>query len=88
MTRPLNPESYREVVRLALAEDVGTGDVTTSATVGAEQRARGTFRAKSACVLAGQDIAIETFRQLEPRVQAEFTRADGDRIVRRPCGSG
>ncbi len=81
MMPPLNPESYAEIVRLALLEDVGSGDVTTEATVPEGQRARGMFLAKSPCVLAGRDIAIETFRQLEPRVETEFRRADGDLIA-------
>ena len=78
--RPLLPDQYRDLVRRALAEDIGAGDVTTNATVRQDQRARGTFLAKSACVLAGVDVALEAFRQLEPGVQAAFTKADGDRV--------
>ena len=37
---PLDPGLYREIVRRALAEDLGWGDVTTEATVAAELRAR------------------------------------------------
>jgi len=62
----LNPELYRDLVRRALEEDVRTGDVTTEATVPAEQRARGVFLVKEDCVLAGLDVAFEVFRQLEP----------------------
>lgn len=78
--RPLLPDQYREIVRRALAEDIGAGDVTTNATVRQDQRARGVFLAKSACVLAGVDVALEAFRQLEPGVQAAFAKADGDRV--------
>ena len=78
--RPLLPDQYRDLVRRALAEDIGAGDVTTNATVRQDQRARGTFLAKSACVLAGVDVALEAFRQLEPGVQAAFAKADGDRV--------
>ena len=38
---PLDPGLYREIVRRALAEDLGWGDVTTEATVPPELRARG-----------------------------------------------
>ncbi|MGH9370599.1 MAG: nicotinate-nucleotide diphosphorylase, partial [Vicinamibacterales bacterium] len=64
----LEPGLYREIVRRALAEDLGWGDVTTEATVGREQRARGVILAKEPCVLAGIDVASETFRQLDPAV--------------------
>jgi nicotinate-nucleotide pyrophosphorylase (carboxylating) len=76
--QPLPPEAYREIVARALAEDVATGDVTTRATVPADQRARGAFIVKAPCVLAGMDVALETFRQLEPGVTARFSRHDGD----------
>ena len=76
---PLDPALYREVVRRALAEDLGWGDVTTEATVGPEQRARGIILAKSACVLAGIQVAEEAFRQLDPGVSFEARRQDGAR---------
>jgi nicotinate-nucleotide pyrophosphorylase (carboxylating) len=75
----LPPEAYRDTVARALAEDIGTGDVTTDATVPPAQRARGIFLVKAPCVLAGQDVAAETFRQLEPEVAIRFDRPDGTR---------
>jgi nicotinate-nucleotide pyrophosphorylase (carboxylating) len=78
---PLDPALYREVVRRALAEDLGWGDVTTEATVRPEQRARGTLVAKSPCVLAGLDVAAEAFRQLDPAVAIQTRRCDGDRCA-------
>ena len=79
--RPLLPEHYRDIVRRALDEDIGAGDVTTEAIVSPEVRARGVFLAKADCVLAGCDVAVEAFRQLEPLVQATFHAHDGDRIA-------
>jgi nicotinate-nucleotide pyrophosphorylase (carboxylating) len=75
----LDPALYREVVRRALAEDLGWGDVTTEGTVLPDQRARGTIVAKAACVLAGVDVAAEAFRQLDPAVAIEIRRRDGER---------
>jgi nicotinate-nucleotide pyrophosphorylase (carboxylating) len=74
----LLPDAYREIVQRALAEDIGTGDVTTDATVTADQRARGIFLAKSACVMAGLDVALEAFRQLEPAIKATLHKQDGE----------
>jgi nicotinate-nucleotide pyrophosphorylase (carboxylating) len=78
---PLRPEHYRDTVRRSLEEDIGAGDVTTEATVTAEQRARGTFLAKSNCVLAGLDVCLEAFRQLEPGVHATLRKQDGERVA-------
>jgi nicotinate-nucleotide pyrophosphorylase (carboxylating) len=76
---PPDPSDYRDIVARALAEDLGAGDVTTDATVPPTARARGTLLVKSSCVLAGVDIAVEVFRQIEPTVEARFVKGDGDR---------
>ena len=79
----LDPALYREIVRRALAEDLGWGDVTTEATVSPEQRARGIILAKSTCILAGIQVAEEVFRQLDPAITFHIRRQDSER-----CASG
>ena len=74
---PLDPGMYRELVRRALAEDFGWGDVTTEAIIDREQKARGLIIAKSTCVMAGIDIAAEAFRQLDPAAQITIRCTDG-----------
>ena len=74
---PLDAGVYRELVRRALAEDFGWGDVTTEGTIDPQQRARAIILAKSACVIAGLDIASEAFRQMDPSVT--ITVHHGDR---------
>jgi nicotinate-nucleotide pyrophosphorylase (carboxylating) len=66
------------MVRTALAEDVGPGDITTNATVDPLQRARGVFIVKAPTVIAGLDIAREVFRQVHPFVRQTDLRKDGD----------
>jgi len=61
----LDPAVYRDLVRRALEEDVRQGDVTTDAIVSPAQQAHGVFLVKTDCVLAGLDVAFETFKQLE-----------------------
>jgi nicotinate-nucleotide pyrophosphorylase (carboxylating) len=77
--KPLHPDEYREIVRRALDEDIGSGDVTTEATVGADRRARGVFLVKADCVVAGLDVALEAFRLLDPGIGETVHRRDGDR---------
>ena len=76
---PLDPGMYREIVRRALAEDFGWGDVTTETVIDRNQKARGFILAKARCVVAGLDIASEAFRQLDPAVVVTLRCADGDR---------
>ena len=79
MITPLDPSDYRDIVRRALEEDVGAGDITTDATVQSDQRARGVFVVKADCVLAGLDVALEAFRQLDRGIQVTLRRQDGER---------
>jgi nicotinate-nucleotide pyrophosphorylase (carboxylating) len=76
----LTPEVYRDLVRQALAEDRGGGDATSAATIRADQRARGTILAKSDLIVAGVDVAAETFRQADPACVFEVRWGDGSRV--------
>jgi nicotinate-nucleotide pyrophosphorylase (carboxylating) len=73
----LDPSVYRDLVRRALAEDIGRGDITTDAIVHERDRARGTFIAKSPLTLAGTEVAFEAFRQLDEAVSATWVCRDG-----------
>jgi len=55
-------EPLSEIVRRALAEDVGTGDVTTAATVPADAPARARIVQKQPGVACGLDLVEETMR--------------------------
>jgi len=79
---PLDPGMYRELVRRALAEDFGWGDVTTEAIIDREQKARGVIVAKETCVIAGIDIAADAFRQLDPGADVTIICQDGQRCER------
>ena len=73
----LDPRDYQDLVRRALAEDVGRGDVTTHAAIESQARGRGVLVMKSAGVVAGLDVAIESFRQLDPDARVMVLRRDG-----------
>jgi nicotinate-nucleotide pyrophosphorylase (carboxylating) len=77
----LDPAAYEDVVRRALAEDVGSGDVTTQATVRAGTRGVGVLLAKSALVVAGLDVAHAVFRAVADGAVIHFDRlaAEGQR---------
>jgi nicotinate-nucleotide pyrophosphorylase (carboxylating) len=75
---PLDQALYREIVRQALAEDLRSGDVTTKAVVSSEKREIGEVFIKSPGVLAGIDIALEAFCQLDSDAELIQSREDGD----------
>jgi nicotinate-nucleotide pyrophosphorylase (carboxylating) len=57
-----------DIVVRALAEDLGSGDVTTRATVPADARARAVIHQKAPGVIYGLDVAEQVFRTLDPEV--------------------
>ncbi|MGE3467781.1 MAG: carboxylating nicotinate-nucleotide diphosphorylase [Pyrinomonadaceae bacterium] len=64
-----------------LAEDIGRGDITTTATVPAETRGVGRFLAKEHLVLCGLDVAEAVFFHLDPDGgELEATFNEGDEI--------
>ncbi|MEX2270222.1 MAG: carboxylating nicotinate-nucleotide diphosphorylase [Vicinamibacterales bacterium] len=74
---PLDPALYRETVRRALAEDLGWGDLTTDGIIDEKQRAHGVLIAKSRLIVAGLDIALEAFVQLDPGAKTAQRLSDG-----------
>ena len=76
---PLPADVYQDLVTRALSEDIGAGDITSELTIDAGQRARGVLLAKSALVLAGLDVAVETFRQCDHTLAFTAHHYDGAR---------
>lgn len=60
----------KQLVQLALAEDLGdAGDITSNATIAAEQMAKGVFIAREDLYICGHDVVAEVFSQLDPEVE-------------------
>jgi nicotinate-nucleotide pyrophosphorylase (carboxylating) len=81
MSPPLDVSAYHNLLRSFLAEDIGSGDVTTETLVPAIQRARGEVLAKAPLILAGIDLFVEVFRLLEPTAEVSFCFHDGEELV-------
>jgi nicotinate-nucleotide pyrophosphorylase (carboxylating) len=66
-----------ELVRRALAEDIGTGDVTTLATVPADACARAALVAREPLVVCGLPLAEAVFKELSAKIEIERLSEDG-----------
>ena len=75
----LSPDILKTVVAAALAEDIGSGDVTTAATIPEDARGNAYIHAKEPCVVCGLELVAETFRQIDPRLVVKLAASDGDR---------
>lgn len=67
-------------VARALAEDIGSGDVTANL-VPPDQWAEGQVVCREAAILCGRAWFDEVFRQLEPRVTVSWRHRDGDSVA-------
>ncbi|HJW81820.1 MAG TPA: carboxylating nicotinate-nucleotide diphosphorylase [Acidiferrobacterales bacterium] len=73
------PTDISDDVRRALAEDVGSGDLTAPLVPDATAHAELVTREDA--VLCGTAWFDEVFRQLEPRVRVAWLKRDGERIA-------
>ena len=81
MSAQLDTSQYHSLLHSVLAEDLGSGDITTDAVVSAAQRAHGEVVAKAPLVLAGIDLFVEVFKLLDLTTEAEIKLRDGEELL-------
>lgn len=69
-------EDVRTAVAAALAEDIGSGDIT-ALLIPANQRAKARIISREACCFCGRLWVEEVFRQLDPEVEIRWHLEDG-----------
>ena len=65
----------------ALKEDIGEGDITTDFFVPETLQATGRISAREKAIVAGIGAAGEVFRQVDPSIDIQIIRPDGDEVV-------
>jgi len=71
----------RPLIELALAEDVGSGDLTTESTVPEGRSGQAAIVAKAHGVLAGLPVAAEVFRRVDARIGFKALALDGEPVA-------
>jgi len=77
MSEALKPDDYLPLVQAALAEDIGGGDATTLALVPEDAVAIAAMVAREPLVMAGADLALAAFQQVDERVEFGIEIFDG-----------
>lgn len=72
--------TIENIIKLALFEDSGLGDVTTEAILTESLAGKGVIVAKESFVLAGIEVAKEVFRLLNPACESFSSYRDGDYV--------
>jgi nicotinate-nucleotide pyrophosphorylase (carboxylating) len=70
-----------DLIALALAEDIGAGDLTSAFFTDPHRQAEARLVAREACVLAGTATAKEVFRRVDGRLEVRQDRQDGDELA-------
>ncbi|HTR88779.1 MAG TPA: nicotinate-nucleotide diphosphorylase (carboxylating), partial [Solirubrobacteraceae bacterium] len=77
MSAEMHEDQLLALVRRALAEDVGGGDVTTEALVDPDARARASIVQKAPGAIYGLAVAETVFALLDPDMRRERLAAEG-----------
>jgi len=78
---PVPARTTHDPIAIALAEDIGRGDLTSRYFVGLDRRTARLF-VKETAVAAGVEIAGEVFRRVDPSLEVTVVRASGSRLER------
>ncbi|MBL9130922.1 MAG: carboxylating nicotinate-nucleotide diphosphorylase [Verrucomicrobiaceae bacterium] len=70
--------STLDLIRAAIAEDVGPGDVTSEYFIPADSRSRAEIVAREPGVVAGMEVAEAVFREIDPEIEVRVLLADGE----------
>lgn len=68
------------LIALALAEDIGDGDVTTSYFIPEDRQARAFVAVRKDGVVSGVGIAARVFSKVDPTLEVEILIPDGSRV--------
>ena len=77
MQEALKPDDYLPLIKAALAEDIGSGDATTLALVSENSCASAVMVARDPLVMAGVDLALAAFQEVDERVEFGIEVLDG-----------
>ncbi len=77
---PATEEQIAAIIDLALAEDLGSGDVTSEILIPPELKGRASISAKEAGIIAGVEIARKVFLRVDPSISFSILSKDGTAV--------
>ena len=80
MTPSYSPEELDKIITAALAEDIGSGDVSAAAALPDGKTGKAKLLIKEDGIIAGIDVARKIFQRIDPSLTLEVFKNDGDEI--------
>lgn len=78
----MKPEYVRTIIQLALAEDIGEGDITTNNLIPLNSRGKARLISKADGVICGVNVAREVFKTLDSKITFRALIKDGQAVHR------
>lgn len=80
MTLDARSSAHAAIIDLALAEDIGSGDITSRSTVAADRQATASMLVKAEGIVFGIELAKDVFQRVDATVGFEIMVPDGSRV--------
>ncbi len=89
----MNTKNISKIIKTALHEDLGSGDITTNWIIPDDMQLKGSLIAKANGIIGGLEIFIETLKIIDKNIFVDLLVYDGDRIeensiIAKVSGSG
>lgn len=75
-------DHLKALIKLALTEDIGSGDITSQAIIPKTKRAKAIIKAKQDFIVCGLDIVEQVLKTKEKTIVFEKIRNDGDPVTK------
>lgn len=76
----VTPVALRLFINNALQEDIGSGDVTTMATIPKGKQGKARLLVKESGIIAGVEMAVQIFKTVDKRLSVEVNMPDGVKV--------
>jgi len=78
--KPPAPSAYQELVRLALSEDIGPGDITSHLVIPEAATGSARIEARGELVVSGLFVASDVVRSVDPEIRMEILAEEGEPV--------
>lgn len=76
----MNENKIEKVIKRAIDEDIGCGDITTDNIIDEDEVGKGVIVTKEEAVVAGLEVVKKVFQEIDPEINFDVKKSDGHRV--------